>query len=179
MSVARLPSARWELARVLLNRDARRSGPHATRLSVLLLLFLVVVLPASQSTTIGAPGLGVLRSIVLCAAVWVIAAGMAGFISLLNDEWTGYNLELLRLTGMSAADLLWAKAIPQLATVASGIALSFPIALFSVTLGGVALVQVGAIYVQLLVLSRSSRSSRCSRAHCSKTWPMPGSWLSD
>lgn len=122
------------------------------RLGVLLLLFLVVVLPASQSTTLGAPGLGVLRSIAFCAAVWVIAAGMAGFISLLNDEWTGYNLELLRLTGMSAADLVWAKGIPQLATVASGVVLSFPIALFSVTLGGVALVQVGAIYVQLLVL---------------------------
>lgn len=152
MDQAQPPSARWELARVLLNRDARQLTPHEFRLGALLLLFLFVVLPASQSTTVGAPGLGVLRSIVICAAVWVIAAGMAGFISLLNDEWTGYNLELLRLTGMSAADLVWAKGIPQLATVASGVVLSFPMALLSVTLGGVALVQVGAIYVQLLVL---------------------------
>lgn len=152
MDKAQPPSARWELAQVLLNRDARQLTPHLCRLGALLLLFLFVVLPASQSTTVGAPGLGVLRSIVICAAVWVIAAGMAGFVSLLNDEWTGYNLELLRLTGMSAADLLWAKAIPQLATVASGVMLSFPMALLSVTLGGVALVQVGAIYVQLLVL---------------------------
>jgi len=148
----RVWSARWQVAGVLLQRDARILRPHLMRAAVLAWVFFLAVLPATNARTIGAPGLNLLTQLTMALCLASVGEATRVFNRLLDDEWTAYNLELLQLTGISPAELIFAKALPQWCTGLSAILLTFPVALLAVTLGGVTYTQVIAVYGMVFVL---------------------------
>lgn len=148
----RVWSARWQVASVLLQRDARIMRPHLMRAGVLAWVFFLAVLPAANARAIGAPGLNLLTQLTIALCLASAGEATRAFNRLLDDEWTAYNLELLQLTGISPAELIFAKALPQWSTGLSALLLTFPVALLSVTLGGVTFTQVIAVYGVVIVL---------------------------
>ncbi|MBI1345551.1 hypothetical protein GC163_04615 [bacterium] len=145
-------SARWLVADVLLHRDARLLRPHFLRATVLAWVFMFAVLPAATTRTKGAPGLYLLTQLTIALCLASVGEASRVFNRLLDDEWTAYNLELLQLTGISPAELIFAKALPQWCTGLSAMLLTFPVALLAVTLGGVTYTQVIAVYGLIIVL---------------------------
>lgn len=142
----------WLVADVLLRRDARVVSPHMLRAVILAWVFLIAVLPAASARAIGAPGLNLLTQLTIALCLASAGEACRVFNRLLDDEWTAYNLELLQLTGISPAELIFAKALPQWCTGLSAMLLTFPVALLAVTLGGVTYTQVIAVYVLVIVL---------------------------
>jgi|GEM_PF-3562626 len=143
------PSPRWQLTGVLLNRDARRLGPHVWRLACLVALWSAFALASSNMLRTAAPGLVILKSLTFVSAVGLVAWAIFGIGSLFRDEWIGNNLDLVQLTGVSAFDLLVAKLIPMWLTAASLLLLEIPCLQLCVTLGGVTPIQVWAVVWQL------------------------------
>lgn len=142
-------SPRWQLAGVLLNRDARWMTPHLWRFGFLVGLFLALWFASEGLTRRTAPGLHVLQSLTTASAIGLVALAVAGVGTLFRDEWVGNNWDLLELTGVSGFDLLLAKLIPTWLTAASLLMLEIPCFLICITLGGVSLLQVAAVSWQL------------------------------
>jgi hypothetical protein len=142
-------SPRWQLAGVLLNRDARWMTPHLWRAGFLVALFLALWFGSEGITRRTAPGLHVLQSLTTVSAFGLMALAVAGVGSLFRDEWVGNNWDLLELTGIGGFDLLLAKLIPTWLTAASLLMLEIPCFLLCITLGGVSLLQIVAVCWQL------------------------------
>ncbi len=141
----------WNLAVLLLNREARWLRQGLWRGVFLVSLAVTLWLQQADAPLRSAPGLRLLAALAGVITLAAIIGGFRAFSSLLADEWTGANFELLQLTGLSAGELLWAKATPQMAWGLSLIAISSPVALFAITLGGVRLPQVVGVYVVALL----------------------------
>uniref|UniRef100_A0A7C2P0J3 Uncharacterized protein n=1 Tax=Schlesneria paludicola TaxID=360056 RepID=A0A7C2P0J3_9PLAN len=144
-------SSRMQLTSVLVRRDARLLRPHITRGLLVLALWFVAWQFADQAWR-QAAGRDLLAALTFYSALGLVLAATLGFTSVFTDDWTASNLDLLRITGLSAFDLILAKSIPHAITAATLIVIQLPFALVCVTLGGVTLVQIAALAVELAVL---------------------------
>lgn len=144
-------AARYQLAGVLVRRDARDWSTHLTRgISVILLWSGVWML--SNQTWRQAAGRDLLENLTWISGLLMVITALEAYSSLLTDNWTGPDLDLLWISGMSPFDLLIAKSLPHVLTALVLLLIEVPFALVTITMGGVTYIQLAALTVQLLML---------------------------
>lgn len=97
-----------------------------------------------------APGLQLL-SFIAFTSVWVLAVpALTAFASAIAEEKEENTIGLLRMAGLHPLGFLLAKSIARLLEVLVLLAVTLPVALLAVTLGGVTATQVLAVYCALV-----------------------------
>jgi len=133
-------------------RDVRNKKFHAS----LALLIFVSFLQASHSASIsqwtasGTPGLDFLTNWGFMCFFLICLGGGAFFVRLISEEKDQGTLALLKLTGIGPLGILSGLIGSRLAQVLVVFVLQLPMILWSVTLGGVTLHQVFAMFLTLI-----------------------------
>lgn len=127
--------------------DGRQLANYLSWLACGVLLFFILTQMNSSSSITGLTYLGVTASINL---IVILLTGVVGFSSTITEEKEDDTLGLLMMSGISPINLIFSKSM---ARIARGIFLTlsqFPFVIIAITLGGIALHQVIAIYITLL-----------------------------
>ena len=99
---------------------------------------------------LGAPGLMLFQSMAWMNLVFITLAGLGFFASAITEEKEEDTLGLLKMAGVRPASLLLGKSTSRLITAGVLLSLQFPFTLLAITLGGVSIEQVLAVYLSLL-----------------------------
>jgi hypothetical protein len=129
-----------------------RTRSHLVAWSRVLLgtaLAVALFLGENNSSNASAPGLEILAVLARIAGIGLGAVVLTSASAAITEEKEQSTLGLLRLTGLSAAGILGAKALARLGECWLLLAVSLPMALIAATLGGVTVTQVLAVYCAL------------------------------
>ncbi len=131
--------------------DCRRWQMHALRfLLVAIFLFILFISWIEYVVAIGtAPGLGFFSYITYTNFVFITLGGMSFFTSSITEEKEEQTLGLLKMAGVNPLGILLGKLGPRLANALLLLAIQFPFVQLAVTLGGVHLRQIQAVYITL------------------------------
>lgn len=132
--------------------DARSIRPHLVRMGLLATILWLLYLAHASSSFSGAPGLTLFTSLTWVNIWFIIVVGVAYFSSAITEEKEERTLGLLRMADIGSLSILLGKWMPRVVGMLSLIAVQFPFTLLAITLGGVTLAQVNAVYVALLLL---------------------------
>lgn len=133
-----------------LRLQARSSGPHVARVGLLVLLALLLLVSSDMWRIGGAAGRYVLIQISWCLLLVGTAVGITQFSGAVAEEKEEGNLGLLRMAGLGPAGLMIGVGLARLWDMLLLSACALPVAVLAVTLGGVALGQVAALYAAIL-----------------------------
>jgi hypothetical protein len=133
-----------------LRLQARSSGPHVARVGLIVLLALLLLVSSDMWRIGGAAGRYVLMQISWCLLLVGTAVGITQFSGAVAEEKEEGNLGLLRMAGLGPAGLLVGVGLARLWDMLLLSACALPVAVLAVTLGGVALGQVAALYAAIL-----------------------------
>ena len=133
-----------------LRLQARSSGPHIARVGLIALLALLLLVSSDMWRIGGAAGRYVLMQISWCLLLVGTAVGITQFSGAVAEEKEEGNIGLLRMAGLGPAGLLVGVGLARLWDMLLLAACALPVAVLAVTLGGVALGQVAALYVAIL-----------------------------
>jgi hypothetical protein len=112
---------------------------------------LLVLLPFSLTNTwLGAPGRDFLIVIVTLQIIAVTFVGLSYFTSAITEEKEEFTIGLLRMTGLSPLSILLGKSTSRLCGALLLLTSQIPFTIFAITLGGVSLRQVAAVYFTLM-----------------------------
>lgn len=114
------------------------------------LMFSQASFSAVASGSFGAPGLAYLKSWGDISFFLIFIGGVAYFVRIISEEKEQGTLALLKLTGIGPFGILSGLFGSRLAQILVIFALQLPFILWSVTLGGVTLHQVLAMFLTLL-----------------------------
>jgi len=132
--------------------DARSIRPHLVRLGLLATILWLLYLSHASSNFTGAPGLALFTSLTWVNIWFILIIGVTYFSSAITEEKEERTLGLLRMADIGGGSILLGKWMPRMIGMLSLIAVQFPFTLLAITLGGVTLAQVNAVYVALLLL---------------------------
>ena len=134
-----------------LRLDCRRWQMHALRfLLVAIFLFTLFISWIETVVSIGtAPGLSFFSYITFTNFVFITLGGMSFFTSAITEEKEEQTLGLLKMAGVNPLGILLGKLGPRLANAMLLLAIQFPFVQLAVTLGGVHLRQIQAVYITL------------------------------
>jgi ABC-type transport system involved in multi-copper enzyme maturation permease subunit len=132
-----------------LRLSTRSAGTYVLRLVTLVILFFMLASAGSASTRFGAPGLEMLRGIIMLNLLLVCLAVPSYLASVITEEKEAGTLGLLKMAGMDAVSILLGKSTSQLLVAVMLLAAQVPFTAVAVTLGGVTLRQVVACYLAL------------------------------
>ena len=132
-----------------LRTDARLVRSHVFRLVFVGLIYAGLIFALDQSAFIGAPGLRFLRQIAWLNVLLLTVAGATFFSTVITEEKEEGTLGLLRMAGISPLSLLLGKSVPRLLAAVLLLSMQLPFTLLSITLGGVTVHQVFALYAGL------------------------------
>lgn len=132
-----------------LREDVRQFRPHLLRFLFVAFIFTAMAVAHLTSSVFGAPGLQFFRSISYLNFAFITLAAISYFATAVTEEKDEQTLGLLKMAGMSSAGLLLGKSTTRLIATAIVLAAQLPFTLLAVTLGGVTLAQVVAVYIAL------------------------------
>ncbi len=131
--------------------DARSLRPHLIRFGLLLTILWLLYIAGEVARNSGAPGLTLFYSLTMTNTWFITLVGVTYFASAITEEKEERTLGLLRMADIGSTSILLGKWLPRMVGMLSLIAVQFPFTLLSITLGGVTLAQVNAVYVALLL----------------------------
>lgn len=121
-----------------------------TGLMLLVLLLLIPLQTMARSGFVGAPGLRFLEELSWLNMLCITLAGLSYFASVITEEKEEMMLGLLRMTNLNPIAILLGKSTSRLVGALLLLMVQIPFVLLAVTLGGVGLLQITAIYGTLL-----------------------------
>jgi ABC-type transport system involved in multi-copper enzyme maturation permease subunit len=127
--------------------DARGLAAYILRGGLLLGLMVAVVI--AQHSELAAPGLSLLKGLAWCNLIFLIAAAVPIFATAISEEREGGTLGLLRTSQLSVIAILLGKSGSSLIIVLLVQVAQLPFLLFAITLGGITVEQVLAVFVLL------------------------------
>lgn len=131
--------------------DARSIRPHLVRLGLLATILWLLFWADGLSRSLGAPGLTLFQSLTVVNTWFITIIGVTYFASAITEEKEERTLGLLRMADIGGGAILLGKWLPRIVGMLSLIAVQFPFTLLAITLGGVTLAQVNAVYVALFL----------------------------
>lgn len=132
-----------------LRLQARSASPHAARVGLMVLLLLMLLSTGEMWARGGAAGKYVLMQVGWCLALVGTFAGIALFAGAVAEEKEEGNLGLLRMAGLGRTGLLLGVGLARLWDMLLLAACALPAAVLAVTLGGVGLEHVLAVFAAL------------------------------
>ncbi len=129
--------------------DARLLRTHLLRAAFVSIIFISMMFWHLMSLLTGAPGLEFFSTITWLNFVFITVAGLSYFATAITEEKDESMLGLLQMAGIGPLALLLGKSTTRLVTSLLILAVQFPFTLLAITLGGVTLVQVVAVYLAL------------------------------
>lgn len=126
--------------------DFRLTRTHLFRFlfAVMILFFLMSAHLTSQA--FGAGGLVLFTQIIYLNFVFILMAGISIFATAITEEKEEQTIGLLLMAGVNPISLMLGKSLPRLVSALLLLSVQFPFTLLSITLGGVTLSQVIAVY---------------------------------
>jgi len=131
--------------------DARSIRPHLVRMGLLITILWLLYLADEFSRRSGAPGLQLFQSLTYVNIWFITLVGVTYFSSAITEEKEERTLGLLRMADIGGGAILLGKWLPRVVGMLSLVAVQFPFTLLAITLGGVTLNQVVAVYVALFL----------------------------
>lgn len=132
-----------------LRLDARLFRAHIVRMVFLGFIFFSLLIAHLSSGLFGAPGLRFFGQIAWLNAILMTLAGIGFFSTAITEEKDEGMLGLLRMAGLGPLVLLLGKSTSRMMSALLILGVQVPFALLAVTLGGVTVHQVLAVYVAL------------------------------
>ena len=133
-----------------LRLDSRSLAPYIWRSLLIGGITLALMSAAQEMARIGAAGLSFLEFVVYFTFIFLSLTATTSFASLLTQEKEENTLGLLKMAGLSPLAILLGKAGSSGVGAVILLMSQFPFTFLAVTLGGVSVNQVFAIYVALL-----------------------------
>ncbi len=130
-----------------LQMDARNKSSYALRL--ILLLFILIALLFAANGPKEAAGLHFFKAVSYINFFFITLTAANMFSSSITEEKEENNLGLLLMTGISPFALLFGKCVSRLVWAALFLVIQLPFTVLATTLGGVDLLQIGAVYFSL------------------------------
>lgn len=130
--------------------DARLLRHHLFRLLFVAIIYFSVLTAQMMSFAFGAPGLWLFQWMSWSNLVFITLAGLGFFASAVTEEKEEETLGLLKMAGVRPLSLLLGKSTSRLLTAGVLLSLQFPFTLLAITLGGVSIGQIFAVYLALL-----------------------------
>jgi ABC-type transport system involved in multi-copper enzyme maturation permease subunit len=131
--------------------DARSIRPHLIRLGLLATILWLLYIASAGASFLGAPGLQLFSMLTRVNTWFITIVGVSYFASAITEEKEERTLGLLRMADIGGGSILLGKWLPRIIGMLSLIVVQFPFTLLSITLGGVTLSQVTAVYLALLL----------------------------
>ena len=138
----------WQLTKQTLTTDVRRSGSHAIRFGLSIVLYFAVCYACFLSWS-NASGLPLFQAQLMITALFLSATAIFGFSQTITEEKEEETLGLMRLADISPLAIILGKTMGILCDAALLIAIQFPFTIVAITLGGVSWAQVYAAYLAL------------------------------
>ncbi|MAT14201.1 MAG: hypothetical protein CMJ46_02915 [Planctomyces sp.] len=139
----------FALLQQALRTDSRKITTHLFMLMFVAFILFLLYAAEQDSLFNPAPGLQFFVSISFLNYAAIILAGLGFFSSAITEEKEDGTLGLLKMTGMSPLVLLLGKSTSRLIYALLLLSVQIPFVLLSITLGGVMLNQIIAIYIAL------------------------------
>jgi ABC-type transport system involved in multi-copper enzyme maturation permease subunit len=142
----------WSLQQRALRMDVHGWFGHLGRVLSVGTLYatLVMMLYSANFLLLGAPGLQWFSTVGVCNVVLIALAGISYFSTAISEELEEDTLGLMLLTGLSPLTILLGKSTSRLVQAVLLVVLQLPGAMLAITMGGITLSQVLAMYVMLL-----------------------------
>ncbi len=131
-----------------LNLDCRQWGTTFVR--AVSVLAMVVVILVCQLVGMRLSGLVFASWLIWLNYVGITLSGFSWLASPISEEREQRTLSLLRLTDVNSASLILGKWFPRLIVISMLLAIQFPMAVLSVTLGGLTVHQLVTSYIGLV-----------------------------
>jgi len=126
--------------------DVRACATYWTRGALGGFLLLVLLGFAANNRWSNAPGRSLFATIISLQLVALTFVGLSYFTSAIAEEKEEQTLGLLRMTGLSPLAILLGKSTSRLCGALLLFAAQFPFTIIAVTLGGISLRQITAVY---------------------------------
>ena len=139
----------WQLTRQMLTTDLRRTGSHAVRFGLAVVLY-AAVFYASTLSWRNAAGLPLFQAQLLITAFFLSVTAIFGFSQTITEEKEEETLGLIRLAEINPLSIILGKTAGILTEAALLIVIQIPFTIVAITLGGVSWAQVYAAYVTLV-----------------------------
>ena len=131
-----------------LRADMRSLWRHLFRLALVAGLYAIICYRATTLAT--APGLLLFEGMSLVTYCAISFAGISFLATAVAEEKEQQSLGLLQLAGANSLAILAGKIVPRITFVLLLITASLPFTLLAITLGGVTLHQIAAMYIAFL-----------------------------
>jgi ABC-type transport system involved in multi-copper enzyme maturation permease subunit len=143
------PTAALALFTRSLREDNRLKQTYFARAG--LVGFILMMLSSAQSSSRyqSAPGLMFFTSVIMTNFFFITLTGLSYFASAIAEEKEDQTLGLLRMTDLGPLTILMGKSTSRLCGVVILLLVQLPFTLLAITLGGVSLAQVAAVYCTL------------------------------
>jgi hypothetical protein len=132
-----------------LRLDARLLRTHLFRVGFAGLVYVSLLFTWGRSATLGAPGLTLFETMAYLNLLLISLAGVSFFATAITEEKEEDTLGLLKLAGLNPLSILLGKSTSRLVGANLLLLVQFPFTLLAITLGGVTLLQVLAVYCSL------------------------------
>lgn len=133
-----------------LRMDARSWLNHLTRFGLMAAIYIALCVALGISTRFGAPGLRFFRTVVYLNSIFLTLLGIGFFSTTITEEKEEGTLGLIQMAGIGPLGLLMGKLGGRLIQALLLILVQYPFTLLAVTMGGVSMAQVQAVYVGLI-----------------------------
>lgn len=130
--------------------DSRLLRHQLGRLLFVFIIYFSLVYARLASDFLGAPGLQLFQMMAWMNVIIITLAALGFFASAITEEKEEETLGLLKMAGVRPVSLLLGKSTSRLMTAGVLLSLQFPFTLLAITLGGVSIDQVWAVYLALL-----------------------------
>jgi hypothetical protein len=132
-----------------LREDSRLRFTYFSRATLVLLTLLFLATIKSELGWVNGPGLRFFEEVADIDLWFVFLAGVSYFASPICEEKEEQTLGLLRMTNLNPLSILLGKSTSRLCTAGLLFTAQFPFTLLAITLGGVTLRQIIAVYVAI------------------------------
>ena len=133
-----------------LRQDSRTIKPALARFALLSFTLMSLWLSQAIGGVFGAPGLYFFMQISSLNFLAVCLAATGYFSACITEEKEERTLGLLKMAGVSPVALLLGKSVPRVVMAMLLLTVQFPFTLLAITMGGVSLSQMLAMYLALL-----------------------------
>ncbi|QDT31218.1 ABC transporter permease [Thalassoglobus polymorphus] len=137
------------LVRRALQTDSRLLRGYLARLLLAGFILLTLITFQRDWASRGAPGLDLFRSVSLYNYFFITILGTAFFATAITEEKEERTLSLLKMAGVGATSLILGKWTPRMIGAFLLLCVQIPFTVLAVTLGGVQIDQVVAVYISL------------------------------
>lgn len=136
-----------------LRLEARLLRTHLFRLAFVLVIYAMMFVAQLQSMMYGAPGQHFFVSMSWLNAIAVALGGVSFFSSAITEEKEEDTIGLLMMANINPLGILLGKSTARLVQALLLLTIQFPFTLLAITLGGVTISQVVAMYIALLAFT--------------------------